>query len=81
MLILMDVQMQGMNGLEATRFIREYESGGNVKRTPIIGMTAYALSGDRDRCLTAGMDDYIAKPFNPDDLYEKIHRFSELMDC
>ncbi|MBY0408480.1 MAG: PAS domain-containing protein, partial [Rickettsiales bacterium] len=71
-LVLMDVQMHGMNGLEATSLIREYEKRHNLPRLPIIGMTAHALSGDRERCLGAGMDDYIAKPFNPEELKEKI---------
>jgi PAS domain S-box-containing protein len=67
-LILMDVQMHGMNGLEATHLIRAYEQQQKLERIPIIGMTAHALSGDRERCLGAGMDDYIPKPFNPDEL-------------
>ena len=57
----MDVQMAEMDGLEATRRIREQEesSGGHI---PIVAMTAYAMSGDRERCLEAGMDGYISKP-------------------
>ena len=69
---LMDVQMHGMNGFEATQLIREFEKIKDKKRLPIIGMTAHALSGDKERCLAVGMDDYIAKPFNPDELKEKI---------
>ncbi|MDP9127601.1 MAG: ATP-binding protein, partial [Pseudomonadota bacterium] len=69
---LMDVQMHGMNGLEATKFIREYEKKEGRPRLPIIGMTAHALTGDRERCLGAGMDDYIAKPFNPTELEQKL---------
>ena len=71
--ILMDVQMHGMNGLEATKLIREFEKIENKQRVPIIGMTAHALSGDKERCLAAGMDDYISKPFNPNDLKEKLN--------
>ena len=66
--ILMDVQMPGMNGLEATRIIRDYEKQQGNPRTPIIGITAHALAGDRERCISAGMDNYIAKPFNPSEM-------------
>ena len=73
-LLLMDIQMPEMDGLTATRIIREEEvqRGGHV---PIIAMTAYAMAGDRDRCLQAGMDDYVAKPVNPSELSEVISRF------
>jgi signal transduction histidine kinase/DNA-binding response OmpR family regulator/HPt (histidine-containing phosphotransfer) domain-containing protein len=70
-LILMDVQMPDMGGLETTAAIRarERESGGHV---PIIALTAHAMAGDRDRCLAAGMDGYIAKPINPKELFDLI---------
>jgi len=73
-LLLMDIQMPEMDGLTATRIIREEEvqRGGHV---PIIAMTAYAMAGDRDRCLQAGMDDYVAKPVNPSELSAVISRF------
>jgi PAS domain S-box-containing protein len=74
-MILMDVSMPGMNGFEATAAIRRAEarSGGH---TPIIGVTAHALKGDRERCLEAGMDDYLSKPISPQALLEKIERWS-----
>jgi CheY-like chemotaxis protein len=67
-LILMDVQMPFMDGLVTTHHIREREAAAQSVRVPIIAMTAHALKGDRERCLTAGMDDYITKPFNPHQL-------------
>ena len=70
--VLMDVQMSEMNGLDATRHIRLYEQEKGLPRIPIIGMTAHALAGDCERCLEAGMDDYITKPFNPDELERKL---------
>jgi signal transduction histidine kinase/ActR/RegA family two-component response regulator len=70
--ILMDVQMPGMDGYEATQQIRIREEKMHGPRTPIIGMTANAMSGDRERCLGMGMDDYIAKPFDPLKLAEKL---------
>ena len=68
----MDVQMQVMDGYQATRAIRKIERETGQKRIKIIGMTAYALPADRDRCLEAGMDDYLAKPFRPEDLRKKL---------
>ncbi len=64
--ILMDIQMPKMDGIEATNYIRTLE--GKNKHTPIIAVTAYALQGDRERFLTLGMDGYIAKPIQIDDL-------------
>ena len=71
--ILMDVQMPKMDGITATRHIRAWEKEqGGKRHVPILGITAYSMDGDRDKCLAAGMDDYLSKPFNPEDLKEKI---------
>ena len=70
--ILMDVSMPEMNGLEATIAIREFETANGLPRTPIVGVTAHALKGDKDRCMEAGMDDYLSKPISPDMLESKI---------
>ncbi|MEA2625186.1 MAG: two-component system, sensor histidine kinase and response regulator, partial [Candidatus Binatota bacterium] len=72
--ILMDVQMPEMNGLEATAAIRQAEGEG--RRTPVIALTANALEEDRERCLAAGMDDYIAKPVRKENLLRTLRRWS-----
>jgi len=74
-LILMDVQMPDMDGFEATAAIREREKQ-TGKHTPIIAMTAHAMSGDRERCLEAGMDDYITKPIRASLLLELMNAFN-----
>jgi len=73
-LILMDIQMPVMSGLMAAEKIRALESSTN-SHVPIIAITANAMLGDKERCLSAGMDDYISKPFQPAALIEKIRRY------
>jgi CheY-like chemotaxis protein len=75
--ILMDVQMPEMDGFEATREIRKLEAqkGGHI---PIIAMTAYATEGDRERCLAAGMDDYVSKPISAGKLFKTIEALMPL---
>jgi PAS domain S-box-containing protein len=72
-LALVDVQMPEMDGLQLTAAIREKEKN-TAGHLPIIAMTAYAMKGDRERCLEAGMDDYVAKPINSNQLFETIDR-------
>jgi CheY-like chemotaxis protein len=71
--ILMDVQMPIMDGFEATAVIRAHEKV-STAHLPIIAMTAHAMQGDRERCLAAGMDDYVTKPIKAADLYAAIER-------
>ena len=70
---LMDVQMPELNGFEATAKIREQEKA-TGERLPIIALTAHAMTGDRERCLASGMDDYLAKPLNATGLIEAVER-------
>ena len=70
--ILMDIQMPIMDGYEATRAIREYEKNMNITPALIIGLTAYASTTSRKKCIEAGMDGYIAKPFKSQDLVNAI---------
>jgi CheY-like chemotaxis protein/HPt (histidine-containing phosphotransfer) domain-containing protein len=103
-LILMDVQMPEMDGLEATREIRKFETGNSpalplagkklepgdmqqqssiinrqssIHRVPIVAMTAHAMKGDRERCLAAGMDDYVSKPINAEELFTVIEKLAD----
>ncbi len=74
--ILMDVQMPELGGLEATQRIREWEKS-TGRHIPIIAMTAHAMEGDRERCLDAGMDDYVSKPLEPKVLFSALDRWAQ----
>jgi len=73
-LVLMDLQMPEMGGLEATAAIRERERKSGGAHLRIVAMTAHAMSGDRERCLASGMDDYLSKPIDPAILFEAVER-------
>ncbi len=74
-LVLMDCQMPHVNGYEATREIRRREVESSLPRIPIVAVTANAMHGDRERCLEAGMDDYLTKPFTEGQLHEVLGRW------
>lgn len=76
--ILMDLQMHELDGLEATRRIRRMEKNKDLNRTPIIAMTAHVREQDKNMCLEAGMDDFIPKPFEPTLLRQKLARFIQM---
>jgi CheY-like chemotaxis protein/HPt (histidine-containing phosphotransfer) domain-containing protein len=73
-LVLMDVQMPEMDGLEATRLLRELEKTSGAHQ-PVVAMTALTMNGDRERCIAAGMDGYLAKPVRPQELDAFLERY------
>lgn len=75
-LVLMDVQMPEMDGMEATRRIRDPQSPVRNHAVPVIALTAHAMAGDREACLAAGMDDYLSKPIRPEELAAVLSRWS-----
>lgn len=78
--ILMDIQMPRMDGVETNKKIKEIEKEHSIDHTPIIALTAYALHGDRERFLAFGFDDYIAKPIQMSELFYALDRIAELKD-
>ena len=74
-LVFMDCQMPELDGYAATQRIREQEQARDARRLPIVAMTAHAMAGDRDKCLAAGMDDYVAKPLRPGEVDEMLARW------
>jgi CheY-like chemotaxis protein len=75
--ILMDVQMPVLDGYKTTGVIRMIESR-NGTHTPIIAMTAFALKGDKEKCLELGMDDYLSKPIDADEFYATVEKLTKL---
>ena len=76
-LVLMDCQMPGMDGFEATRRLREQEAARGA-HVPVVALTANVMQGDRDRCLAAGMDDYLGKPYTGDEMIQVLRRWLPL---
>ena len=75
-IILMDCQMPNKDGFEATRDIRQFESTNNKKRCPIVAITANTMHGDKDKCLAAGMDDFLSKPFKSHQIIDMINKWT-----
>jgi CheY-like chemotaxis protein len=78
--VLMDVQMPEMDGFEATARLREREMTTGV-HVPVIAMTAHAMQGDRERCLDSGMDDYLSKPLNAEEMLAKLRQWALPVDA
>lgn len=73
--VLMDISMPVLGGVEATQEIRHYEMTSSCPRTPIVAITASAMAGDREYFLAAGMDDYVSKPYRPQELARISHEW------
>lgn len=78
-IILMDVEMPVMDEFETTKQLRALEKAKGMDAMPIIAMTAHAMKGDREKCLSVGMDDYIAKPFNPHQLQSILSKHLKML--
>jgi len=74
----MDLQMPDMDGYTATEEIRKLEPASKYKKLPVIALTASAMLDNKDKAYVVGMDDYVSKPFNPDELYRKIAHYSKI---
>ena len=79
-LVLMDVQMPEMDGFQATAEIRQIEAEQKLDRLPIMALTANAMTGDRERCIGAGMDDYLTKPLREKDMVPVVSKWIESKD-
>jgi signal transduction histidine kinase/CheY-like chemotaxis protein len=81
-MVFMDCQMPEVDGYEASRIIRQREQlmGGEERRIPIVALTAHAMEGDRENCMAAGMDDYLPKPFNADQISEILRKWAPPRD-
>ncbi|CAA0110319.1 Signal transduction histidine-protein kinase BarA [Zhongshania aliphaticivorans] len=74
-LILLDCQMPEMDGYQVCKMIRNGSAGDNYRSIPVIALTANAMAGDKEKCISAGMNDYLPKPFSPDDLIDKLQQW------
>ncbi len=79
-LVLLDVQMPGMNGYELSKIVRSPDSKVKRHEIPIIAMTAHAVKGDKERCIAAGMDDYVSKPISPTDLWKAMSKYASPLE-
>ena len=77
-LVIMDIQLPGIDGLETTKRIRASAADANI---PIIAMTSYAMTGDKEKAIEAGCTGYIEKPINPDTVLEEIEKYLKNKEC